>query len=265
MKNMSYQTSLTQAQLQMFNNFGSSLQEGESIVFPVAQTGRDTAFTHDVRMALISRASLSSYQETVNIYGAMSEVDQDKKSFLLNTIDGKRLLVKKYKYDQVDDVIEAMRYYNQGCKILVKGMGTYSSSGQLESIEEVDSITLLDTIDIGYQLAEIAALPAGWLDGRGTAFNKVQLNKLGNLFHEYYTCEKDPWLYPAQDHILLAEWERGMWRLSMEITLSNFHGDLYSINLDDNREFSRCFDLLNPEHWTELCVILGNPEEGIST
>ena len=257
-----YQSPLTQAQMLMFDRFGCRLQEGESIVFPVAQTEKHIEFTRDVRRTLVSKASSNGYQETVSIYGAMAEVDQDKKTFMLNTIEGQRLQIKKYEDDQANDVITAITYYSQGQKVLIHGIGKYSSTGRLESIEEVESITLLDTIDFGYQLAEIAALPAGWLNGTCVAFDKAQLQKLDNLFRENYTFEKDPWLYPAQDHTLFAEWESGSWRLSMEIDVSNFLGDFYAINIDNNRDFSQRFDLSNSENWKRLCLILGKPEEG---
>lgn len=260
--NTTYHSSLTQAQLLMFDRFGCRLQEGESIVFTVAQTERQVEFTRDVRRSLVSRASSNGYKEAVSIYGAMSEVDQDKKSFMLNTIKGQRLLIKKYEDDQANDVITAISQYSQGKKVLIHGIGKYSSTGQLESIEELESITLLDTIDFGYQLAEIAALPAGWLNGSGTVFDKAQLQKLYSLFRENYTFEKDPWLYPAQDHTLFAEWESGYWRLSMEIDTSNFLGDFYAINIDNDRDFSQSFDLSNSENWKRLCLILENPEEG---
>lgn len=256
-------TSLTQAQLMMFDRFGCSLRDGESIVFSVEGTGRDANFTKDVRRALVSRASSNGYQEAVDVYGAISEVDQDKKSFMLNTTEGQRIQVKKYEDDQTDDVIAATAEYAKGRKVLIRGTGRYSASGRLESIEVVEDITLLDIIDFGYQLAEIESLSPGWLDGQCNRFDKEQLRTLGNLFRENYTLENDPWLYPAQDNLLHAEWERGSWRLSMEIDLPSMKSDFYAINIDNDQDFSKNFDLQQPDHWKELCAILVVPEKGL--
>ncbi|MBQ7178658.1 MAG: hypothetical protein IJS08_14685, partial [Victivallales bacterium] len=251
------------AQLMMFDRFGCSLQEGESIFFPVQGSDAKVEFSRDVRRTLISKASSNGYQEAVSIYGSISELDQDKKTFLLNTIAGQRLQIKKYEDDQVDDLLTAMSDYSQGQKVLVHGTGKYSSAGQLESIEAVESIVLLDIIDVGYQLAKIAALQPGWLDGRGQRFDKDQLRKLGVLFRENYSFEKAPWVYPAQDGLLLAEWSKDDWRISMEIELANMQGDFLALNISDNREFSREFDLTSPEQWKTLCSVLDHPEMGV--
>ena len=154
--------------------------------------------------------------------------------------------------------------YDSGLKVLIRGTGRYSFSGRLESIEEVENITLLDKIDFGYQLAEIASLPFGWMDGRGEKFDKEQLRELGNLFRENYTLENDPWLYPAQDHLLHAEWEQGTWRISMEIDLPTMTGDFYAMNISNDQDLSQVFDLRQPDHWKMLCEILKDPEKGFS-
>lgn len=261
--NLSSSDALTHAQLMMFDRFGCSLQEGESIQFPIKGTDSHVAFTRDVRRALISKASLNGYQETVSIYGSISELDQDKKSFLLNTIAGQRIMVKKYEDDQADDVVMAMSEYAHGQKVLVHGTGKYSSSGQLESVETIEKITLLEPIDFGYQLAEIGELQPGWLDGQGGRFDKNQLRELSILFRENYSLEKDPWVYPAQDGLLLAEWEKGDWRLSMEIELASLKGDFLALNIADNKELPMIFDLKAPDDWKKLCDALEHPEKGV--
>ena len=260
--NVASPTSLTQAQLMMFDRFGCSLRDGEAIVFPVAGTQRDVEFNKDVRRTLVSRASSNGYLEAVDVYGSVFELDQDRKSFTLNTTEGQRLQVKKYEDDQADDVVSASAEYSKGRKVLIRGTGRYSASGRLESIETFEDITLLDVIDFGYQLAEIEALSSGWLDGKFGKFDKAQLRKLGNLFRENYTSEDDPWLYPAQDNLLHAEWENGNWRLSMEIDLPNLKGDFYAVNIESDRDFSRVFDLQQPDDWKALCAILAKPEKG---
>lgn len=261
--NLSSSETLTHAQLMMFDRFGCSLQEGESILFPKKGSDSHVAFTRDARRTLISKASQNGYQETVSIYGSISEMDQDRKSFLLNTIAGQRIPIKKYEEDQTDDVIVAMTEYAQGRKVLLHGTGKYSASGQLESVESIEDITLLDQIDFGYQLAEIGELQPGWLDGKGASFDKNQLRQLGILFHENYSLEKDPWVYPAQDGLLLAEWEKGDWRFSMEIELASMKGDFLALNMTDNQEFSKVFDLMSPVEWKTLCSVLEHPEKGV--
>lgn len=157
---------------------------------------------------------------------------------------------------------EACRY-DRGRQVLISNADGHSSSELEESSEFCENIVVQDSLNLGYQLAKIANLAPGWLDGCGESFNKMQLSQLETLFRKNYTFEKTPWIFPAQDHLLLAEWECGSWRLSMEIDLSSLQGDFYALNLDTDQEFSHIFNLTQPEEWKILCNALRVPEKGI--
>ena len=134
---------------------------------------------------------------------------------------------------------------------------------RLAAADARESITSPAMLDFGHQLAEIGALQPGWLNGRGEAFDKKQLRRLGVLFRENYSLDKHPWVYPEQDGLLLAEWEVDDWRLSMEIELASLKGDFFALNIADNQEFSRDFDLSDPNEWTSLCGVLKDPKTGV--
>ena len=159
--------------------------------------------------------------------------------------------------------VEEAYGYGRGRQVLMSTADEHSSSELEESSEFCENIVAQDSLNLGYQLAKIANLSQGWQDGCGEVFNKMQLSQLETLFRKNYTLEKTPWIFPAQDHLLLAEWECGSWRLSMEIDLSSLQGDFYALNLENDQEFSHIFNLTRPEEWKILCNALSVPEKGI--
>ena len=126
-----------------------------------------------------------------------------------------------------------------------------------------ESVPLLERIDFECQLAEIGALQPGWVDGEGETFDKNQLMQLAVLFRKNYSLEKDPWVYPEQDGLLLAEWENGDWRFSMEIDLASMKGDFLALNVSNDKEYSMVFDLNDSRQWKILCDVLEHPETGV--
>lgn len=246
--------------LTMFDRFGCSLQEGESIEFPMTGTGSNAVLNREVRRKLASHAMRSEYQESVSVYGAVSELDQDRETFTLNTVDGQRIPVKNYSVNHTEDIMKAMNLYRSGQKVLLNGIGVYAPSGKLESIDSIENITLLDKIDFGYRLMEIGELKAGWQDGACKAFDKSRLNRLNKLFQSNYTLDEDPYLFPVEDDILQAEWPHGDWKMSMEINLSTLEGDFYAVNLKSDAEILKTFHLDSPEDWKALCKVLSAPD-----
>lgn len=252
---------MTREQMTMFERLGCGIQEGEAIEFPI--TGTNAKLNREVRRKLASYTIRSEYQESISVYGAISELDQDKKTFTLNTVDGQRIPVRSYNESHVADIMQAMNLYLSGQKVLLNAIGIFTSSGRLESLASIEDITLLEQNDFGYRLAEIAALRDGWMDGCGRAFDKSRLNCLNKLFQTNYTIDNDPYVFPIEDDLLQTEWPSGDWRMSMEINLSTLVGDFYALNLKTDAEFSRKFQLNLPEHWKDLCDILQNPEKAV--
>ena len=251
---------LSQPQLSLFNRFGCSLREDEAIIFSGARDGRDVPFTAAVRQKLLESAAIEKYSQAVSLYGAIAEVDQYRKTFTLNLIDGQRLSGIEYNDGMVDDVLEAFTGYAVGRKVLLLGMGVYSKGGKLDSLESTDEVRILDDMDSGYRLAEIGSLKDGWMDGKGKSFDKQKLLELAELFRSYYSLEHDPYLYPTADGTIQAEWDVGKWRISMEIELEGMTGDFYALELDLGLERNLAFDLKDGIQWSRLCQAVKNPE-----
>ncbi len=251
---------LSQPQLSLFNRFGCSLREDEAIIFSGVHDGRDVPFTAAVRQRLLENATIEKYSKAISLYGMIAEVDQYRKTFTLNLIDGQRLAGIEYNDGMVDDVLEAFTGYAVGRKVLLFGMGVYSKDGKLDSLESIDEVRLLDNMDSGYRLAEIASLKDGWMNGKGKSFDKQKLLELAELFHSYYSLEHDPYLYPTADGTIQAEWDVGKWRISMEIELGDMTGDFYALELNSGMERNLAFDLKDGIQWSRLCQVVKNPE-----
>lgn len=256
------QQSLTQTQFAFFNRLWCDLREDESILFPIAGTGREAVFTCNVRRKLLEKSAIEKYCQSVSLYGVVSEVDQHKKTFTLDLVNGQRLSELQYDDELVEDIMEAFAKYKEKKKVQLQGIGVYSINGRLVSMESISDFRLLDDLDCGYRLEEIACLKDGWYDGKGKAFNRQQLQQLSELFQTNYSLDQEPYLYPTPDGMIQGEWDIGRWRVSLEIELSIMTGDYYALNLDTDEERHDVYNLMDGAQWERLCRCLG--ELGVS-
>lgn len=256
----SFPTRMTRQQLAMFNRFGSELMEDETIEFPVSGQSANAVFTQNVRKRILKNASLEHYVLPTIIYGLVSELDKFKKTFIVDAVSGQRVQVQQYAEEVEEDVNEAFSKYEQGQKVKITGRGLYSSNSRLEALDELEAISLLDAVDFGYRLAEIAELKDGWFDGKGKAFDRERLSQLEKLYNDYYSLEKSPYLYPMPEGTIQAEWEAGEWIISLEMDLETLMGDFYALNQMRNEEQSHVIDLKRAEQWDMLCKAVSEPQ-----
>lgn len=72
------------------------------------------------------------------------------------------------------------------------------------------------------RLLELAALPAGWLDGEGKELPAEGLFLAGAILQDW--LDKDypfPYLYPMPDGNLSAEWDIGPWMVHLTFVLDS--------------------------------------------
>ena len=245
---------ITKQQLTYFNRFGCSLRDDETILFPLNNGAKQVEFNQGIRKKLIARSSSEVFRMDVTLYGAISELDLEKKSFMLNLPDGQRITIQKYDDDFVEDLVLAFSKYQSGQKVKILGLGIYSKKDRLSSVEFLKDVSLLEPVDFGYRIAEIAALKDGWFDGDGHAFDHSRLQHLAKLYKENYSLETPPYLYPMPEGNIQAEWESQSWRITLDIDLMSFKGELFALDLSNDHETIREIDLGDGSGWAQLCA-----------
>ena len=255
---------MTASQLAMFNRFGCSLLEDEKIEFCVPGRGNDPAvLNREVRKRLVEDSSIKeNYREAVHVYGMISELDLEKRSFMINSLVNPRIPVAQYNAELEDDIIAAHSQYRNGQKVLIKGIGVIKNE-KIAAIESVESIDLLEQCDIGYRIEELKQLKDGWYeDNKGNHFCESALEKLKALFDSFYPSDQEqPYLYPALDNIVQAEWDIGDWKVSVEIKLDDFSSSFLAVEINSDETIEKDFMLSSESGWNVMLEVLKKLKE----
>ena len=109
---------------------------------------------------------------------------------------------------------------------------------------------MLDPLDVGSQLEEFRGLKDGWLDGGGSAPLASGLDWLEEHFRARYPDELPlPYLCPAEEGGVHAEWSYPPLELGMEIDLVERKAVWYRLNMASDDEETRELDLTDEQEW----------------
>ena len=234
-----------------FDSLGRSLREGESMSFQRSDGG-EARLTPQTRLKLVRAAQATSWTEEVRLHGRIPEVDQQRHTFTMQLRDGSRLNAPLPEPLR-STVIEAFNQYLGGAHVLLKAVGRKEGAGQLKALESVEHISLLDPLDIGLRMDELAELQEGWLDGRGVAPPADGLRWLGNAMQDSYSSElRLPYLYPTPEGGIRAEWTAPDWEISLDIDLSNRTGSYQALRLSTDALDELELDLNREDGWRAL-------------
>lgn len=130
------------AVLPLFEKFGSSLQEGESIRICSAGRSESVAYTPRVRERLAQYQS-DGYEDTVELEGEVRAADLDGRRFVVRygsdqKVDG------VFADEMEEDIITALRQH-KSCRLWVSGKGLFSRDGALKRILAISDWAMHDS------------------------------------------------------------------------------------------------------------------------
>ena len=235
--------------LRYFDRFGRRLHEGESIDFDSKNSDGAARLTKASRRKLIRASQISEFTEEVSIRGSIPEMDQDRMSFELQPLEGRKItgaIVEQHR----DIILEAFNRYKADAKLLIKGIGKYDRQERLVRIDPVEDIVALDPLDILSRLDEFRTLKDGWYEGVGRAPRSEGLNWLATQFEQHYPADLPlPYLYPTPEGGVRAEWSQGPNAVVLETDLDNHSASWLWFNRDSDAEHERELNLDDTEHW----------------
>lgn len=246
------QPALAPELLRYFDRFGRGLREGEAIEF-TRSGGQTTALTPAIRERLLRASQAEEWTEEVTLKGRIPEVDQADLTFELELRDGLKLKAPLPEQHR-EAVLQAFATYRDGQIVAVQGVIKRDRAERPKSFESIEHISPLDALDVETRLEELAALPDGWLDGKGKRLDRDALRALAQTFDDYFDSELPlPYLYPTAEGGVQAEWSLGDWEVSLEIELEGRMACYQAVRLSADETREQTIDLsLGKKEWTRL-------------
>ena len=241
---------LTDSHLAYFDRIGRSLRDGEAIEFDYTNQNRPARLDKDTRRKLtLASSEIREFTEEIVLRGTIPEADQRKKRFELQLMDGQRVFAP-WDSHHFEPVMEAFNGYRDDVRVSLQGIARFNRSERMQSIESVEHITILDSMDIAARLDEFHLLRDGWLDGKGIAPASDDLVWLTDRFETFYPDDLPfPFLYPTAEGGIQAEWSLGKNEISLEVSFDGRRGEWHSLDVETQAESTRNLNLEEQADW----------------
>ena len=240
--------------LSYFDRFGRGLRAGEAIEFTQPDATK-AVLTPEIRKQLIKTTQIEEWTEEAALRGRICATDQSLGNFQLELTDGSKLQAALAE-QHLDIVLDASGRYSRDkdrAFVLLQGVVKKDRQDRLKSIESVEHINFLDPLDVTLRLEALALLRDGWLDGRGMAPGKVQLDWLAAAFDEYFDAVLAlPYLYPTAEGNIQAEWSLGAWEVSLEVDLAARTADYQAVQVQTGEAQEMALNLQAPADWERM-------------
>ncbi len=240
--------------LAYFDRFGRSLLDDEVIEFSIPNNDEVKGrLNKTTRKKLLLDSKVSEVTDEVILRGIIPEADQEKMKFEIRLIDGSKI-VAPIAVEYMETVLKAFQGYKENLKVLLKGIGKFNRYEKLISIQSVEHISILDSLDVPARIDELRLLKNGWLDGgNGVSFNKGDLDWFSDTFEKYFVNDLLlPYVYPVSEGGLLLEWSIGEHDISLELLFTERTSQWHNYNLKTDEEETKSFDLESRDDWEEI-------------
>ena len=229
--------------LSHFRQFGKNLNEQESLSFDHLAQNNEVTLTPKKRRAIISRFGLETqpFDHTAILRGSIPAADQEKMTFEFVPIYGPKV-TGKIPPEHAEAVISAFVGYPEGVKVSIEGRLCYNSRGVLRTMDRIEDISPLDSLDVPAQLESMKNLPMGWATGMqfagtpdptyGIPPSHEDLDRLASVFTVNLSDRiPNPYAYPTPEGGIQLEWSIGPYESSLEIDFSNGTGEWHVLNM----------------------------------
>jgi len=252
-QNQSITDHLPEKTLSYFDRIGRSLRDGEAIEFTTSTRSTPAKLTKEIRRKLVLASSkVQELTEDTTIRGIVPEADQEKMTFDVQLIDGRRIPAT-VGAQHLDTIIDAFNGYRCGSRVFLQGIGRFNRNERLLSFDSIEHASILDPLDIPARLDELRTLKDGWLEGQGCAPSQEGLDWLSQAFGQHYPDELPlPHLYPTAEGGIRAEWSIGQNEITLEIDVGAHSGQWHRLDIDSDADETKTLKLDKPKDWKWL-------------
>lgn len=248
--------------LSYFNRIGKNLLDDESIDFGydyLSKAGSKAILNKITRKKLLlSSEQKSEYLDSIKLFALIPEIDQKNSTFQIETDFGsiKCPLTENVK----DTVFIAFNEYKNNTFISLKGTALYNWNDKIQIITEIESMDVLDPLDVSLRINNLSKLEDNWYEGQGKALNKEHLNKFENLFNSYFGNKLSlPAIFPKIDGNIQLEWKKEAKNVVVDINLSSLSANFFYYNdFDDDDEKEEQIFLHDKDGWNSLNNLIEN-------
>lgn len=226
-----------------FNRIGRSLEPGESLEWTPDNTVNASALTPAKRKRL-ALAVGATYEAEVDIVGQVFTLNTEKTEGQLRTGDNEKV---SFEFDQsfLGELKEAL-----GNRILyahIQGVGVFDVNDKLKSIKEIEYLDIVPHYTLVSAIDDLSNLKDGWLEGRGVALSRLNLERLSDYLVESFPFGIDyPAVVPTEEGNVSLEWIRPAARVELEVNFSENRLELFASDIDADTFVEEYFAL---EDW----------------
>ena len=241
--------SFPQECLAYFDRFGRSLQEDEYIEFEEESSNEVVRYSKEVRKRLVLSSQIQQITEEVTLYGYIPEADQDRMTFELQLLGGKK--IPGQMLDQhVDTIIQAFSDYRNNCAVSINGIGKYDRRDRFIGLDSVEHIGVVDSVDAGMQLESIRNLEDGWYGTDSVAPSKDGIDWFTRQFMQHYPADApQPLICPTFEGDISLEWSHENNAIIFDVNLVSEMGEWFWFDKVSAEEEERDLDLNSAESW----------------
>lgn len=228
--------------LSLFNRFGRSLKEGESVDMG---GGENAAILTPVKRKALVLAADQVYERDIELNGVIEEADFKAMTFRMRLQDGTKATVPIPEH-----FAEKARMLNGRPRHLVTllGVGSYDSWDKLQKVAEVESLSIQMNYEIANRLEEISALRDGWFDRTGRAPEAVAMQRIAATLVAHYPEKLAlPAIVPTPEGDLLLEWQ-SPGDPSVDLRLEQSIAEYHAFD-QEGRDVERDFPLGSDLEW----------------
>lgn len=242
--------------LSYFNKIGKNLLDDESIDFGydyISKVSSNAILNKTIRKKLLlSSEQKTEYSDSIKLFALIPEIDQKNNTFQILTDFGN---IKCPLTESIEDtVFIAFNEYKNNTYISLKGTAPFNWNDKIQEITEIESMDVLDSLDVSLRIDNLSKLENNWYEGQGKALNKEHLTKFENLFNSYFDNKLSlPAIFPKIDGNIQLEWKKDTKNVVVNVNLSSLSSEFFYYNdADDSEEKEEEIALHNKEGWNSL-------------
>ncbi|RNI27954.1 hypothetical protein EFA69_17860 [Rufibacter immobilis] len=242
--------------LSYFNKIGKNLQDNESIDFGynyITKVSSKAILNKATRKKiLLSSEQKQEYTDNIKLFALVPEINQAINTFQLETEAGN---IKCPLTDQIKStVFTAFNEYKSRTYISLKGTALFNWNDKIVEILEVESIDVLDPLDVFLRINNLIKLENNWYEGQGKALNKEKLINFGDFFNSYFDNKLAlPAIFPTIEGNIQLEWKKENKNVIVGIELETLSSNFFYYNdNEDSDEMESQMILNNKEGWAIL-------------
>jgi hypothetical protein len=242
--------------LSYFNKIGKNLLDDESIDFGynyALKTSSKAILNKTTRKKLLlSSERKTEYTDSIRLFALIPEIDQKNNTFQIETDYGniKCPLTENVK----ETAFIAFNEYKNRTYISLKGTAIYNWNDKIQEVNEIESMDVLDPLDVSLRISNLLKLEDNWYEGHGKSLNKEHLTNFDNLFNSYFDNKLPlPAIFPKIDGNIQLEWKKDSKNIVLDVNLNSLVSDFFYYNNETESEDEEGqITLNNKEGWNLL-------------